>query len=181
MALWSASSAHAQYFKHNAMQVPSIGWLILDKSWYATDQLTFGVGYLGLIDDDWWLTVDVAQVGFGSWLTLNPATQKFEKVPQKGAGTLVIGPGIRYNFLPHATRPYLGAKVQYVRFFSDSNFWNFSSPESNWIGTVAVLGLEWFFTGDISLDVEANGSLLFNFNQPMRLSALLKLGMNVYF
>lgn len=178
-----SSDAFAQYFARNSVQLPCVGWLGLDSSfsgandptWGADDQIQVGTGYARDLSalKLWWIT----ETAFGiSYVNYPGAPSSRMAISIQG------GTGIKYNFLVQYWRPFIGlmAEVFQIFNFQDSRFIS-EVAAPTWGALRPMLGLEWMFANDMSLEVESGYIMLINFEDPVRHSALVRLAYRLYF
>ena len=180
----AAPEAMAQYFSRNSVQLPSVGWLAMDSSfgavndvkWGLNDQFQIGTGYArDLVDLKlWWL--NETALGFGN-VNLPGAPSSRVAVSFHGAT------GFKYNFRTERWRPFVGLMFEILQIFNTharSEFL-FELATPTWGGFRPMLGLEWIFSNDMSVEAEAGYILLMNFEDPVRHSAMGRFAYRIYF
>lgn len=176
--------ASAQYFSRNSVQLPAIGWMAMDSSfgavnkikWGMTDQIQIGTGYARDIWDLklWWLSETAVGFGFVNYLGAPPS---------RVAVTLQGSTGLKYNFLTQRWRPFAGAMVEVLQIFNaQKNASSLFIPSTpTWGALRPMIGLEWIFGIDMSVEAELGYVLLMNFEDPVRHGAMARLAYRLYF
>lgn len=180
----ASSGLHAQYFSRNSVQLPSVGWMAMDSSfgavndvkWGINDQFQIGSGYArDLVDLKlWWL--NETALGFGH-VNLPGAPSSRVAVSFHGAT------GLKYNFRTERWRPFVGLMFEILQIFNTQarSEFLFELATPTWGGFRPMLGLEWIFSNDMSVEAEAGYILLMNFEDPIRHSAMARFAYRIYF
>lgn len=178
-----AQNAQAQYFARNCVQLPSIGWMAMDSSfarvnpytWGVNDMVQIGTGYArDLLDLKlWW--VSETSVGFGQ-VNLPGAPASRVAITVQGST------GLRYNFHTERWRPFTGFMLEIFQIFNQQpDPYGFQTATPTWAALRPFAGIEWIFTDDMSVELQAGYILLINFEDPVRQSIMARVAYKLYF
>jgi hypothetical protein len=183
-ALCLADGAFAQYFARNSVQLPSLGWMAMDSTfgfankvqWGMNDQVQIGTGFArDLVDLKlWW--VSESAVGFGQ--------VNLPGVPTSRIAVTVQGStGLKYNFYTERWRPFAGFMLEVFQVFNSQAeaYFPYVLATPTWAAFRPMVGLEWIFESDMSLELQTGYILLLNFEDPVRHSFMVRAAYRIYF
>jgi hypothetical protein len=184
--LMFAASASAQY-RNNALEVTS-GWAFMGSldpinesyaslnAWGVTDQFVIGAGIKSAIGYSAFFESE-ASLGFGGGINVGAVA--------KTVVGLYLSAGGRYNFLDEKFRPFVAGHIQYLQFFNTEG----TEVRGNaalggaalWVGLRPVVGAEYFFMEENSLQVDLSPTVYVNLDQAPKFGGQLQVSWNVYF